>query len=180
MRKRTNEPLRANVKRTMKKKEIKELANKKIIMKLYHHGPCACEQDFYLSRVRYFPSHRRSRQAAVPHPFCSFFLYWPNYLGPLEEVASRSSFPFVFSAVSLASPPGSFLGFHEAICWFGSLLHVALMLFVDCFWSPSKVRFISSECARFVSCRFVSFHFMSPFSPVRQFWSDWLARLVTR
>jgi len=42
MRKRTNEPLRANVKRTMKKKEIKELANKKI-MKLYHHGPCACE-----------------------------------------------------------------------------------------------------------------------------------------
>jgi len=35
------------------------------------------------------PSHRRSRQAAVAHlVMFFFFLYWPNYLGPLEEVAS--------------------------------------------------------------------------------------------
>ena len=119
------------------------------------------------------------RQLSPVRSVLFFFFIGPIILAH-QKRSPPSSFPFVFSAVSLASPPGSFLGFHEAICWFGSLLHVALMLFVDCFWSPSKVRFISSECARFVSFRFVSFHFMSPFSHVRQFWSDWLARLVTR
>ena len=60
--------------------------------------------------TRDFPPAGRRNSSRPPHSV-PFFLCWPNYLGPLEEIASSSFFflsrrllPSFFSVISLLHP----------------------------------------------------------------------------
>jgi len=118
-------------------------------------------RDFYLSRARYFsePSQKQAGSCR-PSVLFFFFLYWPNYLGPLEEVASlvvslcflRRLLGFApwflprvsWSDLLIRIPPSRR---PNAVCWLLMISFQGSFRFAwicpICFVSPVSVRFIS-------------------------------------